>query len=125
MFSRKQPDMEVIIGPESGIKGEITSKGTVRIDGTFEGNVTSECVIVGETGALTGDIAVKTCIIGGKLTGNIRASEGVEIRHRGEICGDIYAQKLIMAEGAQFDGHSYMQRPREIEYRSQEASLEL
>jgi cytoskeletal protein CcmA (bactofilin family) len=126
MFSsRKQSDMEVIVGPESGIKGEITSKGTVRVDGTFDGNVVAECVIIGETGAICGDIVVKTCIIGGKLTGNVRASEGVEVRHRGEICGDIYAQRLVMAEGAKFDGHSYMQRTKEIGYVAQEATLEM
>lgn len=125
MFGKKQPDMEVIVGPESGIRGEITSKGTVRVDGTFEGNVVAECVIIGETGAIGGDITVKTCIIGGKLTGNIHASEGVEIRHRGEICGDIYALRLVMAEGAQFDGHSYMQRPKEIGYMAQEVTLEM
>lgn len=125
MFSRKESEMEVIVGPQSGIKGEITSKGTVRIDGTFEGNVVAECVIIGETGAIYGDITVRTCIIGGKLTGNIHASEGAEIRHRGQICGDIYALRLVIAEGAQFDGRSYRQRPREIEYRGQEASLEM
>ncbi len=125
MFSRKESEMEVIVGPQSGIKGEITSKGTVRIDGTFEGNVVAECVIIGETGTICGDITVKTCIIGGKLTGNAHASEGAEIRHRGVICGDIYAQRLVIAEGAQFDGRSYMQRPKELEYRGQEPSLEM
>jgi len=87
--------------------------------------VVAECVIIGETGTICGDIAVKTCIIGGKLNGNVRASEGVEVRQRGEICGDIYAQRFIMAEGAKFDGHSYMQKPREIEYMAQEATLEM
>ncbi len=125
MFGRKEPEMEVIVGPQSGIRGEITSKGTVRVDGKFEGNVAAECVIIGETGAIYGDITVKTCIIGGKLTGNIRASEGVEIRNRGEICGDIYALRLVIAEGAKFDGHSYMQRPQELEYIGQEPSLEM
>ncbi|NJD91228.1 MAG: polymer-forming cytoskeletal protein [Geobacter sp.] len=121
MFGRKEPDMEVIIGPQSGVKGEITSKGTVRVDGRFEGNVAAECFIIGESGAVTGDIIVKSCIIGGKLIGNIRASGCVEIRHSGEICGDIYATRISMAEGAKFDGRSYMQRPRELELREIEA----
>jgi cytoskeletal protein CcmA (bactofilin family) len=124
MFGKKEPDMEVIIGPQSGVKGEISSKGTVRVDGTFEGNVTAECFIIGESGAVIGDVTVKSCIIGGKITGNIRASGCVEIRHNGEICGDIYAVRISMAEGAKFDGHSYMQRPREIEFRELEAQPE-
>jgi cytoskeletal protein CcmA (bactofilin family) len=121
MFGRKGPDMEVIIGPESAVKGEITSKGTVRIDGHFEGNVSAECFIVGESGAMTGDIIVKSCIVGGRLTGNVRASGCVEIRPSGEICGDIYAARIAMAEGAKFDGRSYMQRPKELELREIEA----
>lgn len=124
MFGKKEPDMEVVIGPQSGVKGEITSKGTVRIDGSFEGNVTAESFIIGESGAVIGDVSVKKCIIGGMITGNIRASECVEIRQSGKICGDIYAVRITMAEGAKFDGHSYMQRPREIEFREFEALSE-
>lgn len=48
MFSAKQPKLEVIIGTESAIRGDLTSKGTVRIDGSIEGNVTADCVVVGE-----------------------------------------------------------------------------
>ncbi len=124
MFGKKEPDMEVIIGQKSGVRGEISSKGTVRIDGTFEGNIVSENFIIGESGSVTGDVTVKTCIIGGRITGNIKAAECVEIRHSGEICGDIYAARTIIAEGAKFDGHSYMQRPREIEYQEQQVALE-
>lgn len=125
MFGKKEPDMEVIIGQKSGVKGEINSNGTVRVDGTFEGNVVSESFIIGESGVVIGDISVKSCIIAGKMTGNIRASECVEVRHTGEISGDIYSARIVMAEGAKFDGHSYMQRPREIEYQGQEVFLEL
>jgi len=50
MFSSKQPKLEVIIGQESAIKGDIASKGTVRIDGGLEGNITADCVIIGEKG---------------------------------------------------------------------------
>lgn len=128
MFGKKQPDMEVIIGPDSGIKGEINSKGTVRIDGTFEGNINAECVIIGETGAMNGDVSAKGCILGGRIIGNIHASESVEIRPKGEIRGDIYATRLIMAEGARFDGRSYMQRPQgqgELEYVPQEEPLKI
>jgi cytoskeletal protein CcmA (bactofilin family) len=124
MFGKKQPHLEIIIGPESVVTGEMTSKGTVRIDGRFEGNVSAECVIIGDTGAMIGDINGKALIIGGKITGNLRASEGVEIQPRGEVCGDIYAVRIVMAEGARFDGHSYMQRVQELEYKPGEPALE-
>lgn len=121
MFGKKDPDMEVIIGPESGIRGEISSRGTVRVDGSFEGNISAECLILGESGMITGDVIVSGCIIGGRMNGNIKAAECAEIRNTGEICGDIYAARLVMAEGAKFDGRSYMQRSKELEYREIES----
>jgi cytoskeletal protein CcmA (bactofilin family) len=118
MFSsRKHPKIEVIIGSETVVKGEIVSKGTVRIDGRFEGSLSADCVIIGEGGNILGDVAAKTMIAAGKLTGNIHSTDSVEIQPKGEICGDIYTQKLTIAEGAVFEGRSTMQKNRELEYK--------
>ncbi len=87
MFGKKEPDMEVIIGHKSGVKGEISSSGTVRVDGSFEGNIVAESLIIGESGCVIGDITVKSGIIGGKMTGNIRANDCVEVRHSGVVYG--------------------------------------
>jgi len=118
MFSKKQQRLETIIGPESNIKGELSSKGTLRIDGSLDGNITADWVILGETGVVNGDVAATGMIIGGRIKGNIRASEMVEIRTKGEVVGEIYTAKLTIQEGAVFDGHSIMQRSREIEYKT-------
>ena len=122
MFSRKHPKLEVVIGPESVFKGELTSQGTVRVDGRFEGNIAADCVIIGETGAILGDVVSKALIAGGKLNGNVRASDSVEIQPKGEVHGDIIATRLAVAEGAVFEGRSSMQKNREIEYRPAEAT---
>lgn len=123
MFNRKHPKLDVIIGPESVFKGEISSKGTVRIDGRFEGNIVADYLIIGETGTIIGDVTAKTLIAGGKLTGNVRSSESVEIQPKGEVYGDIYAVRLSIAEGAVFEGRSTMQKNREIEYKPAEVTL--
>lgn len=120
MFSSKQPKLEVIIGPESIVKGDLSSKGTVRIDGALEGNVSADCVIIGEKGLITGDTVVRQMIIGGRIIGQIRASEGVEIQRTGDVCGDIFASRLAIADGGQFDGRSTMQRAKEITYTGEE-----
>jgi cytoskeletal protein CcmA (bactofilin family) len=122
MFTRKHPKLEVVIGPESVFKGELSSKGTVRVDGCFEGNIAADCVIIGETGAVIGDVAAKALIAGGKLTGNVRASDTVEIQPKGEVYGDIAASRLVIAEGAVFEGRSSMQKNREIAYKPAEAA---
>ncbi len=117
MFSSKQPKLEVIIGQESAIKGDIASKGTVRIDGGLEGNITADCVIIGEKGLITGDATARQMIIGGRLNGTIRASEAVEIQRTGDVHGDIFAVRLAIADGGRFEGRSSMQQcSREIGY---------
>lgn len=117
MFSKKFSKIEVVIGAETIIRGEISSKGTVKIDGRLEGDITADCVIIGDSGSVVGDVAAKTFIAGGKLQGNVRSSESVEILSSGEINGDIATPRLSVAEGAIFDGHSMMQKSNNIEYK--------
>jgi cytoskeletal protein CcmA (bactofilin family) len=116
MFSGKQTRLEMIIGPESMVKGDLISKGTIKIDGQLEGNVTADTVIIGEKGLITGDATVKGMVIGGRIAGNVRASESVEIQQKGVVNGDVFSSKLTIAEGAIFDGRSVMQRSKEITY---------
>ena len=123
MFGAKHPKLEVVIGPDTVFRGELTSKGTVRIDGTFEGNISADCVVLGESGNITGDLQVNVLIAGGKLRGNVRAVDHVEIQSKGEVLGDIYAVRLSVAEGAVFEGRSSMQKNRELEYRTAEVTV--
>ena len=124
MFSsKKHTKLEVVIGSESVFRGELTSKGTVRIDGGFEGNISADCTIIGESGRVNGDITGKEVIIGGRITGNVRVTESVEIQPKGEVYGDIYTSRLTMAEGGVFEGRSCMQKTsHEIEYIPAEVS---
>ena len=123
MFSKKHPKLDVVIGPDSAFTGELTSTGTVRIDGKFEGNIAADYLIIGETGTVVGDVAVKSLIAGGKLTGNVRSSDSVEIQPKGEVYGDIFTIRLTIAEGAVFEGRSSMQKSLGIEYKPAEATL--
>lgn len=116
MFSKKQAKLDTIVGPESTLKGDITSKGTVKIDGILEGNVVADCLVIGEKGKLTGDVTVREIVVGGMVAGNIRASDSVDIHRKGEVCGDIFAARLTIAEGGHFDGRSTMQHQKKISY---------
>ena len=116
MFSKKQAKLDTIVGPDSLLKGDITSKGTIKVDGVIEGNVTSDCLIIGETGSLSGDVTVREIVVGGKVIGNIHATDGVDIQRKGEVCGDIFAARLMIAEGGHFDGRSTMQQQKKIPY---------
>ena len=113
MFTRKNNRLESLIGPNSEFRGDITTQGTFRIDGVFSGNITADWVILGESGSIKGDITARSVIIGGKVDGNVKAEELVEIKHMGQLTGDISTRKLSVAEGGVFEGRSLVQKDDE------------
>jgi cytoskeletal protein CcmA (bactofilin family) len=108
MFHKNTEKLESFIGANSQFKGDIDTKGTLRIDGSLEGNVNADWVILGEKASLKGDVSARGIIVGGKIEGNLRAKEIVEIKPKGQICGDIQTSKLTILEGGIFDGRSTM-----------------
>lgn len=110
MFLRKNDKIETLIGQKSEFKGDVTTEGTIRIDGRFIGNVFAEWVIVGESGNIKGDITAKGIIIGGMVEGNLRSDDIVEIKSTGRLTGDIHTKKLSVSEGGMFEGRSYIKR---------------
>lgn len=124
MFLRKNDKLEALLGAKSEFKGDISTQGTLRIDGNFAGGITADWVIIGEGGSSSGDIIARGVIIGGKVEGNIRAQEIVDIKHTGQLFGDVYTKKLSIAEGSIFEGHSHILRDESkvIDFPNKEAS---
>ena len=120
MFSKRQPKLDTIIGPETILKGDLASKGTVKVDGQIEGNVSADCLIIGDEGNLIGDVTAREIVVGGRVTGNIHAADGVDIQCKGEVYGDIFSARLTIAEGARFDGRSTMQLQKKISYNGED-----
>ena len=117
IFRKRQQSLEIVIGPESSVTGSLSTPGLARIDGNVEGNIAADWLIVGETGSVKGDAISRGTMVAGRLEGNIRANESVEIGSKGIVEGDIYTTKLSITEGACFDGHSYMRRIVELDSR--------
>ncbi len=113
MFGRSSTRLETVIGADSTIRGELTIQGTVRVDGTVEGDIRADWVIVGETGKVRGNVQARAMVVGGKVEGNIDATEIVELKDRAQVYGEICAAKLAMSEGALFDGQSSMKQKKE------------
>ena len=82
----------------------------MRIDGTIEGNITADWVIIGGKSQVKGDITARGIIVGGMVTGNLKAKEIVEIKDKGQVFGEIFTKKLTIIEGAVFDGRSSMHK---------------
>jgi cytoskeletal protein CcmA (bactofilin family) len=97
--------IDTIIGTSSNIQGTINSSGTVRIDGIYTGNVTSEAdVIVGESGSIEGNIFASNVIISGKVNGNVSCKGLLEISSTGRLIGDVEVKNIAIADGAVFKG---------------------
>ena len=102
-------ESKTVLGANAVFKGELTFKDTLCIDGEFEGKLaTSDKLIVAEQGAVLADIEAGTVICRGKITGNVKASQKVEIQSTGKIVGDVLTPALMIELGAVFNGKSYM-----------------
>ena len=98
-----------ILGKGCKFKGTIEVEGTLRIDSEFEGVVNCpETLVVGKTGVVKADINVKNAIIGGKVIGNITATNKIELQSGSHIEGDIMTHRLVIDEGVYFDGSCKM-----------------
>lgn len=124
MFHKNTEKLESFVGEGSVFKGEINTKGTLRIDGTIDGNIAADWVIIGGKSHVKGDITARGIIVGGKVTGNLKAKEIVEIKNKGQVFGEIFTSKLTIVEGAVFDGRSSMHKDESkvIELQTKEKS---
>lgn len=93
----------------SSFKGELDFEDTMRIDGKFNGSITSKNeLIVGESAHIDGTIHVGRIAISGTVVGKIKADQRVEIHRNGKVYSDIDTPALIIEEGAIFQGNCVM-----------------
>jgi cytoskeletal protein CcmA (bactofilin family) len=104
MFSKDNEQSESFIGSGTEFQGELKVKGTLRVEGQFDGKVNAPIVILGETGVMKGEVSAKKIVIGGKVEGNLRVQETVEIKATGKVLGDIFTKKISVTEGAKING---------------------
>jgi cytoskeletal protein CcmA (bactofilin family) len=108
MFSKDAEKLESFVGSNANIKGEMNVKGTLRLDGSIEGCVNADWVILSENALVKGDIAAQKIIIAGRVEGNLRAKGLVEIQSKGKVIGEIFTDKLSVTEGAEINGNIKM-----------------
>lgn len=104
-----QASAATLISAGTTLKGDISSNGDLRIDGTVIGNVkTSSKIIIGSTGTVQGDITGNQADVTGKVNGNVRATELLQLRGECVVAGNIYAGKLQVEPSATFNGQCHM-----------------
>jgi cytoskeletal protein CcmA (bactofilin family) len=91
---------------DTEFKGELTFKGSFRIDGSFKGTVNSDSMLViGEQGKVEADVKVGYLVISGEIKGTIRATDKVEVHNSGRVIGTIITPKLSVEEGAYLEAN--------------------
>ena len=87
---------------------------SLKIDGTFEGEIESKGFLHIENGAMvTANIRVGTLVIGGVVRGDIEAAESVEMLETGKVYGNVRTAALKIADGVVFEGRCEMIRESE------------
>lgn len=98
-----------ILGPGTIFEGNFTTKETTRVEGTVNGDITSEgTIILGEKAKVVGNITAKNVIVGGSVEGNVNVDGKIELTTTGSIKGDISTKNLIIDENAVFQGNCIM-----------------
>lgn len=92
-----------IISKEMTLTGELTFRGKARIDGTIEGNVQGEYLVLSESGMIKGDLELGSLICHGKVQGNIKAKL-VTVHSSSAIHGKLEAESLTVEPGAALSG---------------------
>ncbi len=98
-----------LISAGTTLKGDISSSTDLRIDGTVIGNINSSAkIIVGSNGVVEGDITGAQADIVGKVSGNIRAKDLLQLKGESVVSGNLYAGKLQIEPSATFNGQCHM-----------------
>jgi cytoskeletal protein CcmA (bactofilin family) len=94
------------LGASIEVKGKISGEEDLQVDGKIEGPVAlgGQRLTVGRTGQLNSEVTAREVVVYGKVTGNLRASDRVEIKKDGSVTGDIVTARISIEDGAYFKG---------------------
>ena len=100
------------IGKLVVFKGELSSPEDLRFDGTLSGHldVDEGTLELGETATVDADIQAKQVIVHGTVRGSIAARDRIELTATAKVTGTLTAERVVIADGASFNGGVYMGR---------------
>ena len=103
------------IGKSVVIKGELNGSEDLTIEGRVEGTIDlrENVLTIGPNGKIKAQVFAKTVVVLGSVTGNITASEKIDIRDGGTVEGDLAAPRVGISEGAHFRGSVDMQKKQQ------------
>ncbi len=114
------PTVQTVLGKDTEFNGTLKFKGSLRIDGRFEGEIITEGYLeIGEEAKVKANIKAGTVSIAGEVVGNVDAKERVDMKPTAKLIGNIKTKRLTIADGVVFKGSCEMpvegQLPQEKE----------
>ena len=106
--------VDAFLGKGTQITGTLVLQGTGRIEGRVEGEISAQDTLsVGEGAVVNANVSGTAIVIEGHVTGNVAARERLELRPSSHVRGDVTTPRLIVHEGATFDGRCSMRSPEQ------------
>lgn len=108
--------IDTLLGAKAELKGDIVFSGGLRVDGKIRGNITAKgegnsVLVVSEHATIVGNINVPHVVVNGRVEGNIRAAERLELQAKADITGDISYRSIQMSLGAAVNGSLVREEP--------------
>jgi cytoskeletal protein CcmA (bactofilin family) len=94
-----------IIGEDLTIRGNVTSKGEIQVDGEIEGDIRCGSLLLGDKSQVTGGVAAEDVVVRGHVVGSIRGLR-ITLQAQSHVEGDLFHQSLALEQGAYFEGKS-------------------
>lgn len=123
-FSRRRSASPAASKPASGSKGyslldaplaitgDLDTTGSLRIEGRMDGSILgADSVVVGVGSRIAGDVYARELIVGGTITGNVHASERLELQATAVVTGDVHTGSILVQEGGVVNGRVLMGPP--------------
>ncbi len=100
------------IGKSVIVKGELSGSEDLYLDGEVEGSIElkGHSLIIGPHGRVRANVHARDIVVHGKVDGNLRASERVELKKSAILAGDIFTQRIVIEDGAYFKGGVDLQK---------------
>lgn len=94
-----------LIGAGTVIKGDITTNGDIRIDGTLIGSLAVKGkLVIGTSGTIEGEVSCQNADVSGAVKGKITVAELLSLKASSKLSGDIVTNKIAIEPGAVFTG---------------------
>ncbi len=105
-------EITALLGRGTHFEGKLEFDGRVRIDGSFKGEIrTTGVLIVGDGAEIDAQIEAGVLIVkGGSLTGNVHATDSIELYVPARVNGTLRAPEIFMDKGVQFSGTCTIER---------------